>query len=340
MTSTPVALRRRFGAGSEIIRRRRLSDEVVSRLEAMIHDGRYPPGDRLPSERELMQMFGVGRPAVREALFSLQKMGLVAIQAGDRARVTRPTTGGRGRGPVGRGPAPAGGAGRHREPAGCATVLRGGPCPPCGRAPDGERPRGSCAAALDANKPAIGDLERFERTDVAFHYMLAVIAKNPIFTALHAAIVEWLVEQRHTTLSWPRPQGNVQEGLRGARGDLRGDRGRDPRRGREAAMRDHLAHVAEVYWEAKGGGAMSGFVIIVDFKLKPGARATFRKLIDANAATSVRDEPGCRRFDVLEPEGEDDRIVLYEIYDHRADVRCAYRNRALSRPSTRQARIW
>ena len=65
---------------------------------------------------------------------------------------------------------------------------------------------------------------------------------------------------------------------------------------------------------------MSAFVIIVDFKLKSGNRAKFRKLIDQNAETSVRDEPGCQRFDVLEPEGEDDRIVLYEIYDSRADL--------------------
>ncbi|MEZ5926078.1 MAG: putative quinol monooxygenase [Hyphomicrobiaceae bacterium] len=65
---------------------------------------------------------------------------------------------------------------------------------------------------------------------------------------------------------------------------------------------------------------MSAFVIIVDFKLNPGTRPEFRKLIDVNAQTSVRDETGCRRFDVLEPEGESDRIVLYEIYDSRADL--------------------
>jgi quinol monooxygenase YgiN len=65
---------------------------------------------------------------------------------------------------------------------------------------------------------------------------------------------------------------------------------------------------------------MSSYVIIVDFKLKAGTRSKFRKLIDANATTSVREEPGCQRFDVLEPESEDDRIVLYEIYDRRADL--------------------
>ena len=63
---------------------------------------------------------------------------------------------------------------------------------------------------------------------------------------------------------------------------------------------------------------MSGFVITVDFKLKPGAMARFRQLIDSNAQDSCRDEPGCRRFDVLVPQGEADRVFLYEIYDDRA----------------------
>lgn len=63
---------------------------------------------------------------------------------------------------------------------------------------------------------------------------------------------------------------------------------------------------------------MSRYAIIVDFHLKPGAASSFRRLIDANARDSCRHEPGCRRFDVLAPAGETDRIVLYEIYLDRA----------------------
>jgi quinol monooxygenase YgiN len=63
---------------------------------------------------------------------------------------------------------------------------------------------------------------------------------------------------------------------------------------------------------------MSGFVIVVDFKIKPGETRNFRRLIDENARASVRDEPGCRRFDVLANGKDPDRILLYEIYDDRA----------------------
>jgi autoinducer 2-degrading protein len=63
---------------------------------------------------------------------------------------------------------------------------------------------------------------------------------------------------------------------------------------------------------------VTGFVIIVDFRVQAGRRPEFRQLIDLNAQRSAHTEPGCRRFDVLEPTSEDDRIVLYEIYDDRA----------------------
>ena len=55
------------------------------------------------------------------------------------------------------------------------------------------------------------------------------------------------------------------------------------------------------------------FAIIVRFTLAPGTRERFLTLVRDNAATSVRDEPGCHRFDVLVPAAEDE-VALYEIY--------------------------
>ena len=62
---------------------------------------------------------------------------------------------------------------------------------------------------------------------------------------------------------------------------------------------------------------VDGFVILVDFTLKPGAVEGFLAAVGRNAAASVKDEPGCRRFDVLTPEANDDHVVLYEIYASR-----------------------
>ncbi len=73
------------------IKRRKLYQEVLDRLISSIAT-ESPPGSLLPSERDLMQRYGVGRPAIREAMHALQQMGLLRISHGERARVVTPTT--------------------------------------------------------------------------------------------------------------------------------------------------------------------------------------------------------------------------------------------------------
>jgi autoinducer 2-degrading protein len=63
---------------------------------------------------------------------------------------------------------------------------------------------------------------------------------------------------------------------------------------------------------------VSPYIVIVEFRVKPGARRAFRALIDENARSSARLEPGCRRFDVVELGDSDGTIFLYEIYSDRA----------------------
>ena len=103
--------------------------------------------------------------------------------------------------------------------------------------------------ALEANQAALSDLARFEQTDVAFHYVLAVIPRNPIFPAIHAAIGEWLVPQRHITLNWRGRNGTAEKAYAAHKTIYEAIAARDPDRA-ERAMRDHLAHVANVFWEA------------------------------------------------------------------------------------------
>src|SRR5471030_3322566 len=76
---------------SDPIIRRKLSDEVFDRLKLLITSGGMQPGDAMPSERDLMERLGVGRPAIREAMQQLSNMGLLTISHGERAKVRQPT---------------------------------------------------------------------------------------------------------------------------------------------------------------------------------------------------------------------------------------------------------
>jgi len=60
----------------------RRSDGVMQRLRALILTGAYPPGARLPNERELSDVLGVNRSSVREALKRLEFLELIEVRHG------------------------------------------------------------------------------------------------------------------------------------------------------------------------------------------------------------------------------------------------------------------
>lgn len=65
------------------IRREPLATEIARRLVEYLLSGEVGPGERMPSERQLAQAFGVGRSAMREAIKSLSLIGLVEVRHGD-----------------------------------------------------------------------------------------------------------------------------------------------------------------------------------------------------------------------------------------------------------------
>lgn len=64
---------------------RRLADAIASEIEA----GKYKVGERLPTERELAEHFGVSRPTLREALIALEMVGMIEARHGLGIYVTR-----------------------------------------------------------------------------------------------------------------------------------------------------------------------------------------------------------------------------------------------------------
>lgn len=66
----------------EPIRTGTVSDQIAERILEMVRRDRLRPGDRLPPERELASLLGVGRPSLREALRSLKAEGKLNIRHG------------------------------------------------------------------------------------------------------------------------------------------------------------------------------------------------------------------------------------------------------------------
>lgn len=68
---------------------KRIYEEVAEEIRDWILTGKIKPGEKLPSEEELLKIFGISRASLREAFRLLESMGLVETILG-RGRFARP----------------------------------------------------------------------------------------------------------------------------------------------------------------------------------------------------------------------------------------------------------
>jgi DNA-binding FadR family transcriptional regulator len=73
------------------MKNRRLFWNIVEKIENLIDSGQYPPGSRLPPERELAENFEVSRPTIREAIIALEVLGRVEVKTGSGVYVLEHT---------------------------------------------------------------------------------------------------------------------------------------------------------------------------------------------------------------------------------------------------------
>jgi len=190
------------GGLTDRIVRRKLSDLVLDRLREMISTGELNPGDTLPSERDLMERFGVGRPAVREALQSLHTKGLITIAHGERTRVNVPST--------------DLAVEQMNEVAQLLLTTE----------PDSldhlkearrlfetgivriaaEKATAADVADLralaEAQRSRLGNAVEFITADTRFHARIAAIVGNPIIETISQAMLRWLIQYHTAILHW------------------------------------------------------------------------------------------------------------------------------------------
>lgn len=218
---------------------------IEQELADMILRGEFQLGDTLPSERQMMESFKVGRPAVREALLSLERAGIVRLRSGSPAVVTRVSP--------------------QSMLSGLAIPVRSFMSEEMGiRELQDARQLIECAIArrvalertdedltrmrraLQANAAALGNIPLFERTDIEFHTEIVRTAHNRVFEGALYALHDWLLEQRQTTLSTPgQPEKALAFHTRIFSAIEAGDAD-----AAEAAMKVHMAQTVDVYWQA------------------------------------------------------------------------------------------
>lgn len=182
-----------------------VSGQIQTQLREAIARGDYAGGKPLPSERELVGLFGASRVAVREALVALQAEGVIERSHGRAARVLPPAV-----------PSMQRMAALGESPAASAQVILLPDLPSEANVRDVKQARmflevemvrlaassvdaaGSetLRAALQANRDAISNSTAFLATDMALHSAIAAISGNALFVAMSREMLAWLSRLR------------------------------------------------------------------------------------------------------------------------------------------------
>jgi GntR family transcriptional repressor for pyruvate dehydrogenase complex len=219
-----------------------LSDQLVEQLTEAILSRKIPPGERLPSERELGDQFKVSRTVVREAVRSLAARGLVRVTAGRGVEVNE------------RSSAPMAQSmrllvhghegldyGKVNEVRMAVEVQTAGLAAERAKPADLERLQELCDAHAKALED--GDLSGASEADFEFHRALTGAAGNELLVVMLDSISDVLREVRQQSVATPHAS---EDGLKAHRRILKCIVARKPEAAR-AAMIEHLEE-AERLW--------------------------------------------------------------------------------------------
>ena len=84
---------------------------------------------------------------------------------------------------------------------------------------------------------------------------------------------------------------------------------------------------------------MSRICLVVDFTVKPGAKAQFLDIIRDHASRTLANEEGCLQFEVCDPVEGENRVFLYEMYADDAAFEVHKTSPTLARTRERYADI-
>jgi len=220
------------------IKKTRIAEEVADRIRVLMLDGTFPAGQPLPSERHLAERFGVSRGSIRDALRTLETIGLLETRHG-QGTFPRELS-------VERLVAPLASVMAYRSDLQDELL-------------DVRRmfePAVARAAALRATDEDLADLQRILDTqrqklksgqsaiteDTAFHAILARATRNRVVMSIMATLNDLLVESRTQSL---QQKGRPARSMDGHESVVSALRRRDPE-GASQAMYNHIDQIADL----------------------------------------------------------------------------------------------
>jgi GntR family transcriptional repressor for pyruvate dehydrogenase complex len=221
----------------EVVRRNKVYEEVAKQIERLILK-KLKPGDKLPSERELAELLQVSRSSIRDAIRSLELMGLVEPRQGT-GTIVRETSAGAKISPFGNA------LERKREQVTELLDFRKMLEPPL-----------AARAATHASVEEISEMEEILKRqeekqnqgdaaiaeDAEFHYSIALASGNSVVLKVIDTLMDLLRDTRERSL---QVEGRSQKSLAGHRRIL-GAIKRHDAEAAKAAMRRHIEDVEEI----------------------------------------------------------------------------------------------
>lgn len=223
----------------------RVSESILKRIVA----GEFKPGDKLPSERELGEQFGVSRTVVREAVRGLTGRGVVAVRAGSGLRVAAidPAAVSESLALLLRSNHEFDYQHVHEVRAMLEVEMAGVAA---------ERANDMDVEGLRRAAEAMEHARTFEQAalrDLDFHRAIATATRNPFYLVLHDAIGDALIEVRRAN----HARGGRENAVESHRQIVDCIAAHD-RPAAEAAMRNHL-EVVEKIWTTTHEGSEPEF---------------------------------------------------------------------------------
>jgi GntR family transcriptional repressor for pyruvate dehydrogenase complex len=170
----------------------RLYEQIVQQIEERILKGDLQPGEKLPSEHELAEQFGVSRTAIREATKTLRTKGLVQVELGRGTFVSHDPTQ-HLRTPLNQ-VFKMEQEGRVKNLVEIREIIETRIAALAAERAD-QNDIDAMQSAIEAMEQAMDDLDTFVEADLSFHLALASSTKNPLVTLIFSAVVDMLSEQ-------------------------------------------------------------------------------------------------------------------------------------------------